>query len=83
MTVITHSCGAKWSGAGRAHCGACHITFSGDSAFDRHRRGEGDRRCLDPASVGLVPRENRLGGAIWGHAGTWNPREGSADSPAT
>lgn len=73
MTVITHSCGAKWSGSSRAHCGGCHTTFSGDSAFDRHRRGDDGRQCLDPDAAGLVPRENRLGGVIWGHPGTWRP----------
>jgi hypothetical protein len=33
-----------------AHCGACHHTLSGISAFDRHRRaGE----CLSPRAIGL------------------------------
>lgn len=41
-----------------AHCGACHHTFSGVTAFDRHRRaGE----CLSPLAIGL--RADRKG--IW------------------
>jgi hypothetical protein len=33
-----------------AHCGACHHTFSGVSAFDRHRRGG---ECINPRDLGL------------------------------
>lgn len=39
---------------GQAHCGACHLTFSGVSGFDRHRRGGA---CLDPAAFGFHPDE--------------------------
>lgn len=43
---------------GRAHCGACHVTFAGVRYFDRHRK---DGRCLDPAELGLT-----LKGSVWG-----------------
>ena len=50
----THSCGARWGGAGRCHCAGCHETFSSDSAWTRHRRG---LACRDPRDAGLVAAE--------------------------
>jgi hypothetical protein len=32
----------------QAHCSSCHITLSGVTGFDAHRRGG---RCLDPATI--------------------------------
>lgn len=62
------SCGAWWTGHTRAHCAApgCHRTFSTDSAADRHRQGRFgiDRRCVDPATVGLVA-VNKPYGVLW------------------
>jgi hypothetical protein len=54
-----HTCGGcdtTWTGLGRAHCSACHRTFSTTSWFDRHRDQRGPRgTCLDPATLdGLV-----------------------------
>jgi hypothetical protein len=44
-------CGARWSGTGTCHCGACHVTTTGISTFAQHRpRGA----CAPPATVGLV-----------------------------
>lgn len=34
----------------QAHCGSCHHTLSGITAFDRHRRGG---VCLSPLAIGL------------------------------
>lgn len=54
---ITHGeCGKKWTGAARAHCSGCHETFNRDSVASKHRVGAFgiDRRCVDPATVGLV-----------------------------
>jgi hypothetical protein len=46
------SCGVKWTGLSRAHCGACHRTFSGVTYFDRHRSVAGEHGgCLDPAGL--------------------------------
>jgi hypothetical protein len=60
--VATHGCGAWWFNGTRAgHCGGCHITTSSTAAHDRHRRGG---KCVDPASVGLVPRTKAYG-ACW------------------
>ena len=55
-------CSSTWSGLGRAHCGVggCHRTFTGVTAFDRHRGAKGE--CLDPATLGMVLRE----GGLWG-----------------
>jgi len=41
-------CDTRWTGLSACHCGACHRTFSGLSAFDIHCvRG----RCNDPATL--------------------------------
>lgn len=62
------SCGAWWTGSTRAHCAAdgCHQTFSTDNAADKHRQGRFgiDRRCVDPATVGLVAVEKPYG-VLW------------------
>ena len=64
----THSCGARWGGAGRCHCAGCHETFSSDSAWTRHRRG---LACRDPRDAGLVAVDNPHGGVMWQRPGTW------------
>lgn len=65
--AIPCSCGAWWTGLGRAHCPACHRTFSCDSAADKHRIGAFgiDRRCAHPSAVGLVARTKTYGD-LWG-----------------
>ena len=76
--AITHTCGAWWTGTGRAHCPAdgCHRTFSCDSAADKHRIGKFgiDRRCVDPAEVGLVARQMPYG-VLWQHPGPEGGRD--------
>ena len=55
--MITHGeCGKTWTGLRRAHCPSCHETFNSDSAAEKHRVGKPgiDRRCVDPATVGLI-----------------------------
>lgn len=62
--MITHGeCGKTWTGLRRAHCPACHETFNSDSAAEKHRTGKPgvDRRCADPATVGLVAVEQPWG----------------------
>lgn len=70
LLMFTHSCGKQWTGLGRCHCGNCHETFSGISAFDRHqqwwRPGEA---CENPAAFGLVPTEHAWG-TLWSLPGT-------------
>jgi hypothetical protein len=44
-------CTQSWGGLKRAHCAACHETFSTPNNFDRHRR---NFTCLAPEDVGLV-----------------------------
>lgn len=44
------------SGSNRAHCGACHLTFSGFTSFDLHRRGG----TCDAEGHGLVEK-----GGVW------------------
>lgn len=79
VRIVHGACGKWWTGNSRAHCGACHETFSSESAANRHRVGNFgvDRRCVDPASVGLVAREKPWG-SMWGHPApeggrTWGP----------
>lgn len=64
------SCGAWWTGLTRAHCPACHRTFSVDSAADKHRKGRHgiDRHCVDPSTVGLVPVDKPYG-VLWQNPG--------------
>lgn len=55
--MITHAaCGKQWTGLSTSHCGGCHETFTGISAFSAHRVGDGngDWHCSDPKDVGLV-----------------------------
>lgn len=76
-SIITHSCGARWSKPGAAHCAGCHVTFSSDSAFVMHRRsGE----CVDPSTAvrkdgtpAFQLRQDRSGADMWGLPGTWKP----------
>jgi hypothetical protein len=46
------------------------VTFSCDSAADKHRVGKHgiDRRCADPADVGLVPVDKPFG-TLWQNPG--------------
>lgn len=64
--IVHGACGGWWTGANRVHCAACHELFSGNSAAGAHRKGSFgvDRRCVDPATVGLVAREMPFG-ALW------------------
>lgn len=65
--AIRHgACESWWTGPGRSHCPACCRTFSGESAADAHRKGAHgvDRRCVDPATVGLVARQMPFG-TLW------------------
>ena len=74
-TAARHAaCGNWWTGNNRAHCPACCRTFSTDSAADKHRIGKFgiDRRCVDPATVGLDAVDKPYG-TLWQHPG---PEEG-------
>jgi hypothetical protein len=70
--MITHGeCGKTWTGLRRAHCPACHETFNSDSAAEKHRIGKPgiDRRCVDPATVGLIAVQQPWG-ECWQAPGT-------------
>lgn len=69
--AIRHpKCGGWWTGLGRSHCPVCCRTFSCDSAADKHRTGTHgvDRRCANPADVGLAARTKPYG-QLWGWPG--------------
>ncbi len=68
-------CHARWGGLKTAHCAACHQTFTAITAFDKHRSGshsEDTRRCLDPASVGLIDAQRAY--PCWGLPGPADER---------
>ena len=53
MSAPGCKCGATWTGLRPEHCPACHQTFTGTTAGDKHRvgdhnvsRGPDRRRCL-------------------------------------
>ena len=81
---ITHSCGAVWTARNAAHCAGCHLTFSSDTAFDRHRR---HGQCVDPATAvsksgesRFTLRRDRSGHPVWGLPGSWKPEDEAAPS---
>ena len=49
-------CGARFGGLNTAHCSGCHQTFTGMTAFDRHRDGSHTtgRTCRTPDDVDLI-----------------------------
>lgn len=54
-------CGQRWGGTLTAHCSGCHQTFTGLTAFDRHRDGDhakSTRHCRTPHDVGLELNRN-------------------------
>lgn len=73
VTLRHGACDVTWTGSRTEHCPACHSNFSGTTAGDKHRIGpHGQRRCADPASVGLVYDEARN---LWRNPGHYNPRD--------
>lgn len=83
---LQHGCGrcsARWNGKKTAHCGSCHETFSGPSAFDQHRVG-GTCVQADAATMlrYLLARQERAGYVVWGCAGAderWDNEDGDED----
>ncbi|WP_435406221.1 FDXHR family putative zinc-binding protein [Mycolicibacterium phlei] len=52
MTTCSR-CDVEWSGTLTMHCSGCHRTFTGLTAFDKHRTGSHarGRYCLDPSEA--------------------------------
>lgn len=76
--AIRHGlCGQWWTGPTRSHCSGCCRLFSCESAADRHRVGifGVNRRCADPAAVGLVAKTKPFG-VLW----SWPAPVAGADS---
>lgn len=81
--LITHgACRKTWSGNRAAHCGGCHETFTGITAFDAHQswpKGSTPTGlCRLPADAGLEPRQQSWG-VLWAMPNTgeqwWNHDE--------
>jgi len=65
--IECNGCAHRWTGLSACHCPACHRTFTGIGAFDRHRCAGA---CQPPANVGLVRiRRGRWQG--WGQPGEY------------
>jgi len=50
-------CPNRWGGVNTSHCGGCHETFTGLSAFEAHRQGDhgnDTRHCVSPTEAGLT-----------------------------
>jgi hypothetical protein len=64
MNTCTAACHtALGNNKRRAHCTACHHTFTGASAFDAHQTGYDPVTCLNPTTVGLERKPSGLWGA--------------------
>lgn len=83
---VSYGCGGcdnRWRGLSRAHCAACHRTWSTVSGFDKHRRDvNGKGTCLDPAAMRTkagepIFRQDELG--VWKLAGDYE-RENWAET---
>lgn len=73
---LPHSCSkcpARWNGYLTAHCAGCHETFTGITAWEKHRAGGHDtkrgRYCVDPEKSGLVPAGRAY--PCWANPGTY------------
>ena len=80
----TCKCGAQWSGKRIEHCDACHETFTGTSAGDKHRTGSYvpmERRCLSADEMRALGMEQNARG-VWTLGGV-SPWAGVAESDAT
>jgi hypothetical protein len=73
MSCLTHGCPPPAPGSRRSHCAACHQTFSGLTAFDRHQTLDRTRTgypviCLPPTEfTNLIQRPDgvwRLPGEV-------------------
>lgn len=64
-------CPERWSGRKTSHCGGCHETFSGPSAFDQHRTGG---MCVFADETVMfkhgLARQQRAGYVVWGYVQT-------------
>ncbi|WP_442410520.1 FDXHR family putative zinc-binding protein [Mycobacterium sp.] len=57
-------CDTRWTGLNTCHCGKCHRTFTGISAFDEHRRNS---VCLDPATLPRLALVTKPHWSGWGY----------------
>ena len=70
-----NGCAAVWTGAGTAHCCACHSTFATVGLFDAHRSIAGNcGTCRDPATL-IYQAGQRAGQRVmfWREGLWWTP----------
>jgi hypothetical protein len=58
VNCLTRGCPPPRDGSRRCHCAACHLDFSGLTAFDKHQTLDHGSHCHDPATRGLVRRSD-------------------------
>ena len=64
-SISCGKCNNAWEGKNTSHCGSCHETFSGITAFDIHQIGNDAKiLCGHPTSKGLVKKEKPWG-YVW------------------
>ncbi len=71
------------SGNRYGHCALCHLDFMGETAWDKHRRGDhgGGRYCVDPAADVAVTKNGTPVARWWqDKKGRWH--EGDRDVAA-
>jgi len=56
MSCLARGCPPPAPGTRRSHCAACHETFSGLTAFDRHQTIDDRTICHPPIHRGLTQR---------------------------
>lgn len=79
--TLTHpKCGQAWTGTRASHCGACCLTFSSTTAFDKHQHlNDGILTCESPEKVGLLPVPKPWG-MLWSlpsNGSPWGASEGN------
>lgn len=89
MSTTCH-CGATWTGYRIEHCTACHETFTGTTAGDKHRTGQHHlstgpdrRRCLTVEEMREKGMAQNARGQ-WTNGGTspWVLANGDDEPPA-
>lgn len=68
-------CTVRWTGLSRAHCSACHRTFTSPGIHAKHRRTSSDGQGVCLTSPALVSLGYRVAaerhGDVWSGPGTY------------
>lgn len=64
--TLCNNCGRSWGGLAECHCTVCCNHFTGETAFDKHRK---NGKCVEPAKAGLELKKRD----VWGGKGSYAP----------